>query len=239
MQQEQGTGGGDADGHVIDRLPDYFSGAGTEADDLAIDAHLLHCAACRAEFDELGAVALLLASQPEGTLEADGPAPAATAGGPRSISPAGRDSTRPGSGRRDRGPRHVRLRQLAGHAMVLLVGAALGVGVWAAFDRWPTTPSLENADAFGYASPGQLLVTVKDTAGGGAEVRAAVVGLRPGREFQVVAVDRQGQGHLVAKGMADGGPQSIVGPAPVAASEIAFVVVVESGNGVLLVARPG
>ena len=49
--------------HAIDRLAEYFSGSLTPADDLAVEAHLLACADCRAEYDELGQIALMVAWQ--------------------------------------------------------------------------------------------------------------------------------------------------------------------------------
>ncbi|WP_327006879.1 zf-HC2 domain-containing protein [Dactylosporangium sp. NBC_01737] len=55
--------------HVLDRLAGYFSGALPVEDEQAVEAHLLHCADCRAEYDDLGSAALLVASLPVGVLD--------------------------------------------------------------------------------------------------------------------------------------------------------------------------
>ncbi len=55
--------------HVLDRLAGYFSGALPVEDEQMVEAHLLHCADCRAEYDDLGSAALLVASLPVGVLD--------------------------------------------------------------------------------------------------------------------------------------------------------------------------
>ena len=69
MASQPGTESGSP--HVLDRLTDYFCGALPEADELAVEAHLLQCATCRAEYDDLGSAALFIAALPAGVV--DGP----------------------------------------------------------------------------------------------------------------------------------------------------------------------
>lgn len=54
--------------HVAHRLAEYFSGSLKPADEFAVESHLLSCAACRAEYAELGEVAVLLALLAQGRL---------------------------------------------------------------------------------------------------------------------------------------------------------------------------
>ncbi|MEV0131140.1 zf-HC2 domain-containing protein [Dactylosporangium sp. NPDC050688] len=67
MGLEHGTEPGSS--HVLDRLAGYFSGALPVEDEQTVEAHLLHCADCRAEYDDLGSAALLVASLPVGVLD--------------------------------------------------------------------------------------------------------------------------------------------------------------------------
>jgi anti-sigma factor RsiW len=53
---------GNREGHVVDRLVAYFTGSLTEEDEQAVDAHLLGCPACLAEFEALGDVALIVSA---------------------------------------------------------------------------------------------------------------------------------------------------------------------------------
>ena len=227
--------------HVVDRLAEYYSGSLGADDELVIEGHLLSCADCRTEYDELGESALMVALQPPSALDDEpqpsgGHVPAA-----RPIGQPSRGSSGPGTGRhRDpAGPQRSRragLRRIAGYAAVLVLGAALGVGGTVISDR-TTTPPLQNVGGSEDISTDRMSVTVI-AAPGGAQVQAAAVGLRPGCGFKLVAVDAGGRGYLVTTGVADGGLQSIVGTVPVAASEIVFVVLVEDDHGALLIARP-
>jgi len=117
-----------------------------------------------------------------------------------------------------------------------VVGAALGVGVTIAVDD-PDARPLQTIGEPSDISTDRLSVSLVEVAGG-TEVRAAAVGLRSGRSFQLVAVSIEGRAYVVATGVADGGPQSIVGTVPIAESDIVFVALVEDTNGALLIARP-
>ena len=227
--------------HVVDRLAEYFSGSLTATtEESAVEAHLLGCAECRAEYDELGAVALgvaLHAAEPRDD-EAPTAGPHVPAARPVPAQPS-RGSSGPG---RDTGAgpagrsRRSRMRRLAGYAAAVVVGAAIGVGAMALTNQ-TEAPPLQNVGDNQDISTDRLSVTLVETAGG-TEVRAAAVGVRPGRGFQLVAVDSGGQGYLVTTGVAGGGLLSVVGTVPVPASEIVFVALVEDDGGAILVARP-
>ena len=62
MAHHFGVGG--AEPHVVNQLVEYFSGSLTAAEDAYVESHLLSCAACRAEYDELGQIALTMTLQP-------------------------------------------------------------------------------------------------------------------------------------------------------------------------------
>jgi hypothetical protein len=226
--------------HVVDRLAEYFGGSLATADELTVEAHLLFCAECRAEYDELGTVALGIALQSLETLD-DVAAPAGahgSAAGPMPTQPS-RGSSGPGRGS-GTGPagrsRRSRLRRLAGYTMALVVGAAIGIGAMALADRAETPPMQTVGDGQDISTD-RLSVTVVE-ADGQTRIQAAAVGVRPGRGFQLVAVGTDGQGYLVTTGVAEGGLLSAVGTVPIPASRIAFVALVEDGGGAVLVARP-
>lgn len=231
---------GSTEPHVVDRLVEYLSGSLTPDDDVVVESHLLACAACRAEYEELGPVALMMARQSDdalidATLGERASAPRSPVAAPsRGASGPGRDHRddpqRPPRARRDR------LRRLVTYAAVLVVGAALGVGVTIAVDD-PDARPLQTIGEPSDISTDRLSVSLVEVAGG-TEVRAAAVGLRSGRSFQLVAVSIEGRAYVVATGVADGGPQSIVGTVPIAESDIVFVALVEDTNGALLIARP-
>lgn len=224
--------------HVVDQLVEYFSGSLTPTQDAAIESHLLSCAICRAEYDELGPIALTMTLQPHGVVDTPGP-DGSTPAPRRPTDQAQPGTSRPGRGSRDepgRSPRRAGLRRIASYAAVLAIGAALGIGATVGLNR-SDTPPLQNVDGSRDISTDRMSVTVMET-GAGTQVLAAAVGLRAGRGFQVVAVSTDGQAYLVATGVADGGLQSIIGNVPVPASDIVFVALVEDGHGALLISRP-
>jgi anti-sigma factor RsiW len=263
--------------HVVDRLAEYFGGALTTADDAAVEAHLLVCAECRAEFDDLGAIALAIALQPydvrhdvrdDAVLTAGPPgttgqrrvaeAPATpgaaeppttvwaaeppTAATPTSRPPTGQPTRgSSGPGRRSTGGptghrRPSRLRRLAGYAVVLVAGATLGIGGMTLVNQFDN-PRLQTVGDDRVISTQGLSVMLTESADG-TRIQAAAVGLRPSRAFRLVAIDTDGQAHLVTTGVTNGGLVSVVGTVPVPASRIVFVALVEHGGGALLVARP-
>lgn len=224
--------------HVVDQLVEYFSGSLTPAEDAAVESHLLSCAACRAEYDELGPIALTMTLQPQSAVDTAAP-DRSTPAPRRPTDQAHRGGSGPGRGSRGepgRPPPRAGLRRLARYAAVLVIGAALGVGATVLVNR-SDTPALQNVDGSRDISTDRMSVTLVE-AEGGTQVLAAAVGLRADRGFQVVAVSTDGEAYLVATGVADGGLQSIVGTVPVPASDIAFVALVEDGHGALLITRP-
>ena len=69
---------------------------------------------------------------------------------------------------------------------------------------------------------------------GGAEIRAVLVGLRAGTQFQLAAVDEAGAHYAVVSGTAAGGPQTILGQTDLMLGDIEFVVVTGLDGTVLL-----
>lgn len=175
---------GNTEPHVVDRLVEYLSGSLTPDNDVVVESHLLACAACRAEYEELGPVALMMARQSDDAL----------------------------------------------------IDATLGERPPAPRSPVAPPPPQTTGDSNGIFTDRLSISLV--AVDGGTEVRADAVGLRSGREFQLIAVSVQGRGHVVATGVADGRPQSIVGTVPVAASEIVFAALVEDAGAALLIARP-
>ncbi len=229
---------GGANPHVVDQLVEYFSGSLTAEEDAAVESHLLSCASCRAEYDELGPIALTMTLQSQTTTEAAAPdrSPPAPR---RPMDQPPRGASGPGRGSRGepgRPPPRAGLRRLLAYAAVLTVGAALGIGATVIVTR-SDAPPMQVVDDSQDISTDRMSVTLVETSGG-TQVQAAAVGLRAGRGFQVVAVSTDGTAHVVATGVADGGLQSIVGTVPVPAADIVFVVLVEDGHGALLITRP-
>ena len=68
---------------------------------------------------------------------------------------------------------------------------------------------------------GQLYVTATASPGG-VNIRAIMVGLRPGSEYDLVAVGKDGRNYVAAHGVAAGGPQTVVGAVPEARDQIRF-----------------
>ena len=245
MQPQSGIS--DAGEHVIDRLDDYYIGALPTIDEVAIDAHLLQCSDCRAEYDELGTVALLVASQPPGTLEQHEQASAGDRAPLAPVLPGSEAPQRPTVPGR---PRHSRAthrglpvprarwnpRRVAAFAAAVVLGAILGIGGQALID-YASSTSLRTASDSDDGTADRLSVTLVAQPGASTVVQAAAVGLQPGRVFRLLAVGTDGRSYIVFEGVADGGIQSIVGTVAVAAPDIAFVVLAESGDGALLVTR--
>jgi predicted anti-sigma-YlaC factor YlaD len=91
MAHHSSVGGGQS--HVVDQLVEYFSGSLTPAEDATVESHLLSCAACRAEFDELGPIALTMTLQAQSP---DAPTPDLRTPTPRQpTDEAPPDSSRP------------------------------------------------------------------------------------------------------------------------------------------------
>ena len=205
------AGADGADAHVSSRLDDYLLGTLSTAEEFVVEAHILRCPTCRSECHQLSDVAAQVATLP----------PAMVA----SIE----DMTRVGRPRAGR--------PALAFAAVLVLGAILGAGGWilagpVSIHGVPAGSDTQDGTA------GRLSVTVADRAGGGLDVRAVAVGLRPGLAFELIAVAEDGRNYVVARGMAVGGPQTILGSLPVAASGVRFLAIVQADGEILLVARP-
>jgi anti-sigma factor RsiW len=240
MRPESGTSREDV--HVVGSLVDYFTGGLSAADDVAVQAHLLSCDDCRAEFDELGSMALIISAGPahvpqfddvgaEAGVEVGGLA-TGTAHAPRPRRPAG-------AARVGRPPRARRASlRVLGYAAAVLLGVGLGTGGWLLMDR-VAAPSLAPVDSTRATDNSRLTVTLVPLPDGRTEVRGAVVGLRAGRGYQLIVVDRDGRGSVVASGVAAGGVESITGTLTAPAAGVSFVVLAEDGrDGAVLAVRP-
>jgi autotransporter adhesin len=118
------------------------------------------------------------------------------------------------------------------YVAVLLVGAAAGIGgVLVSHGLDADRVTVGNQSTAG--SRGQLSVTMTARTGA-TDIRAIAVGLRPGDEYDLIVIGQDGRNYVAAHGVAAGGPQTIVGTAPVTRDEIRFFALTQ-GN-LLLVA---
>lgn len=213
----------------------YVLGELSAAEDGRVERHLSHCDACQSASDELVVSAVLLTLVPKDEYatrhevrHVPGPAsPTAIMG-----------SSTPNSTKRLERPRRratkfapaVRLVAVAA-AVVLILG--VGVGVWV--DRLAQAPPRIEvaASATDATTNAMLSVQVRDQ-DGSAEVRAVIVGLRPGTAFQLLAVDAGGSTHVLYRGTAAGGPQTLVRDLPAPASAVRSVTVAQLDGTVVV-----
>ncbi|GGM63442.1 zf-HC2 domain-containing protein [Dactylosporangium sucinum] len=223
---------GNAATHVHDQIDLYLTNALTPEQEEQFEEHLLFCEACREQADRESELAVAVAALPAelaAELEAtDTAAPAGAAGRSTSDRAAASNTTRravpatatgPAAGRPPGRP-GSRARRLLSYAAALVVGAVLGVGgawLYPSSDPDPVTVG----DQSETGSRGQLSVTATERAGG-TDVRAVAVGLRPGEQYDLIAVGTDGRNHVAAHGVAAGGPQTIVGSVPVARDKVRF-----------------
>jgi anti-sigma factor RsiW len=245
------------DGHVDADLGLYLVGVLSEAEELQVEAHMLRCRQCRAKGDELSRIPSMLSMLPVDRVEAlnGNGSPRSTLGhqgmqqggmptpeqsfpaqAPTMPQPAQPSAPQPVAyGRRQavarRRPRQPR-RALV-YAVVLVLGALIGVGGWSwlgltPFGGAPVDNQVQDS------GKGSLTVTLSDRAAGGVDVRAVVVGLRPGIGFELLAVGADDRNYVVVRGVAAGGPQTIAGKVPIAASQIRFFTIAQGDGHVLL-----
>ncbi len=230
----------DPDGHVTEQLESYLLGMPFAVQQYEVEAHLLGCARCRAEADTLSELAVAMASlTPEDVraIESSRPPTGAARRNPDSAvrepsqpptRPAG---TRPGS---RPGARRNRVRGSAVYAAVLVLGLVLGAagGLWISPDSINGVPAgSESVDP-----GGRLSISLSDRDDGGTDVRAVVVGLRPGVPYELIAVGRDGRNRTVARGVAAGGPQTLLGRLDGPAEGVLFFAVAQADADVLFVA---
>ena len=224
-----GPHGQGADSHVVDLLEPYLLGGLAIADEAGLEAHLMECGDCRAECDRLGELGLLVAALPVPVVRDLEAADVS----PRPLLVAGGKSTTPQSGRV---ARRRDVRTLVAVAAALVVGIALGAVGW----NWVGPDSVTGVPVGNESVnnlSGRLVVTLTD-AGSGADVQAAVVGLRPGADFELIAVDSDRHVYSVTRGTAGGGPQQLVGSVPVAAARILLLAVIQNDGTVVAVSSP-
>jgi len=70
-------------------------------------------------------------------------------------------------------------------------------------------------------------------------VRAVAVGLRPGQEFDLVAVGADESGYVVARGVTTGASQTMAGTVPLPPHGIRFFALIQGRDDELLVATAG
>ena len=218
-----------ADTHVVDLLEPYLLGGLATAEEARLEAHLIECDSCRGECDHLAELGLLVAALPVTVVReleaAEVPLPP--------LLVAGGKSTTLQSGRF---PRRWDVRKLVAVAAALVVGIASGAVGW----NWAGPDSVTGVPVGNESMnnlPGRLSVTLTDVVSG-ADVQAAVVGLRPGADFELIAVDTDLRVYSVTHGTAGGGPQQLVGSVPVAAARILLFAVVQGDDTVVAVSSP-
>lgn len=220
---------GQAAAHVQDQIDLYLTGALDAGQEERFEEHLLRCADCQEQADRASEIAVAVAALPAdlvAELERSATTSAGTAATGDVAGPTtARGTTGPATTRRDAtGPAgrrpESRARRVLGYAAVLLVGLVLGVGGVLVYPK-ATADRVPVGDETGTGARGQLSITVTPGAGG-TDVRAVAVGLRPGAEFDLLAVAHDGRNYVAAHGVAAGGPQTIVGTVPVARDQIRF-----------------
>jgi Putative zinc-finger len=197
-----------AGAHDSSQLEDYVLGRLSKPAEFAVEAHLLRCPQCRSECERLSEMVAMVATLPPAVVD--------------SIE----DTTQ-----------SARLTLRRGVALVaaLVLGVVLGAGGWmlaapASLRGVPVGSDSQDGAA------GRLSVTVSMRTDGGIDVRAVAVGLRPGLGYELIAVAGDGRNYGVARGVAAGGPQTILGNLPIAASNVRFFAVIQPDGRRLLVA---
>ncbi|MFG2042277.1 zf-HC2 domain-containing protein [Dactylosporangium sp. NPDC048998] len=216
---------GEAMTHIPDQIDLYLTGALNTEEEERFEEHLLLCAACREQADRASEIAAAVAALPADVvaeLEWSGvTAPPTTADRPArpATTPRAVSATRPAA-RRPPGRPGSRGRRALSYAAALLVGAVLGVGGMFLYPG-PDEDRVSVGSQSTTDTRGQFSVTTTARAGN-ADVRAVAVGLRPGEEYDLIAVGLDGRNYVAAHGVAAGGPQTIVGSIPVTRDQIRF-----------------
>jgi hypothetical protein len=158
------------------------------------------------------------------------PLPSRPATPTRTVSTRSTD-VRPGS---RHGARRPRVRRLTEYAAVLIFGLAVG----AAGALWISPGSINGVPAGSESveASGRLAITLADRDDGETDVRAVVVGLRPGVAYELIAVGRDRRNRTIVRGVAAGGPQTLLGRLKGPAGDVLFFAVVQVDAGVLFVA---
>jgi hypothetical protein len=220
----------DTSEHASLQLGVYVLGGMARAERLRVEQHLRRCAQCRDECEELTEVAAVLAGLSEAevrSLLGDAPAPAATR--PKlTVLPGGRRS------------RLTRQIKLAAAAAAVLVFGGVGLGAWLVARPQVLAPvAVVGTNASTGAS---LSVRIEPApTGNGRQVRAVVVGLKPGTRFQITATTRSGETVVIVRDTAAGGAQTVLGPLTVEPDEITFFTVAQLDGAVVVSVpyRPG
>ena len=217
-------GADSADAHVSFQLEDYLLGRLSGPDTFTVEAHLLRCPQCRAEADELSSVVAMVASLPPTVVQSI--EESTPSSGARTPTDQPGDERRPArSPQSPSGPNQFRRALVL--AATLVLGAALGAAglMWLGPDKLDGAAVSNDSQA---GTSGRLAVTVVERAGGGIDVSVVVVGLQPGIGFELLAIAGDGRNYVVARGVAAGGPQTIRGDLPIAASSVRFFAVLQS-----------
>jgi hypothetical protein len=220
-----------ANAHVVDQLEAYLLGDLSAGQEFALEAHLLHCDACRDECERLGEMGLIVAMLPYETVRA-----AASAGPGLRLAPAEPDAvTRPGSMGAKTRPRTIHW--VITLAAAVILGVVLGGAAWA---WWG--PSGEAVVPVGNQTrngpPGRMSVTETGRPDGGIDVQAVVVGLPPGTGFTLLAVVSGEKNQVVTTGRAAGGPQRLVGTVPVGSPTVLLFLLVQADGTVVALSTP-
>ena len=220
--------------HVRDQIDLYLTGALAPDEEQRVEEHLLLCPTCRTEADEFSVAAIAVAGLPAWVVNdierasratSAGTPAAPTVHGPQAAGSAGLHPTAR--------PHRPLGRRVLAYAGVLLLGVVLGIGGTALVNQHPDSrvPAAQVAAA---GTAGQFTVTAT-TGTGGTDIRAVVVGLRPGKPFDLLTIGVNGHAYLTAHGTADGGPQTLVGTVPIAPDQIRFFAVIQTAGDVLMV----
>ncbi|MFI6244480.1 hypothetical protein ACIBEF_32030 [Micromonospora sp. NPDC050795] len=247
----------DTSGHVLNLLESYLLAELPETCEFEVESHLFVCAECRAEADVASEVAVALATLCAADVRAiqlagDRETPidlveTSTDTAPVGVPFAGRRVTfgarkrsvaidrspdrRPGAVRRS--SRRFTAVHLASVALGVILAVFGGIGIYIT-----TAPDNNTRVAAGTTSDSnsrRMQVTL--TGGDGfLQVRATVVGLQPGTDFELIVVGRDGRNYPVLRSVAAGGPQTIQGNVTLAADLILFFALIQDEAVIVAVA---
>jgi anti-sigma factor RsiW len=224
----------------------YVLGALPADEERRLERHLATCAACQAECDDLGeAVVLVSLLSPDdvGSINQLSARPAPqrpraarhrravgrSAGGPGRSAPLMREH-----GARRRPTRRTRV-AVAAAVVMTAIGAGIGFGMWLQSSRDPDIlVATVSATATNDATGATAAVEVRPAQDGGYELQAVIVGLPPGGAFQLAATTHDGRTEVILRGVAVGGPQTVMSAIRLSPEEIAFVTVAQMDGAVVV-----
>jgi anti-sigma factor RsiW len=230
---------GGENGNAQSLLSLYAHGALPPDEVGAVKRHLADCPHCLGEHTHLNEITGLLALQSLDEVTAIHSQASSASAAPRSPSLIAGAGTGTPTESRDR-RRTNRASRPGWRAVTAVAACAAAVAIGATMVitfRRDGPAVVEVAEVATTSAPGRSLNITVTERNPGLAIRAVVVGLHPGIEFYLVAVSRDGRSLPIFRGIAAGGPQTVVGELDVALEEIAFFTVAHVDGSLLMSAR--